>query len=103
MKELETPTQIEIKEDKQVEKLKFVGQAILKRGHRCWELEIETGNIIPATFEKQDIHIEMDITAKKRKVVMKEGCLYFNGLNRKSVIKQMNNLLKVQNDQQRSK
>ncbi len=98
MKEIEDFAKIEIREEKQQEKqLKFHGSTLLKRGHTCWQFNYVTGEITKAKFETTAVDYKEateGVILNRRKLVMKENCLYFNGLNHKSVLKQYTNLVK---------
>lgn len=99
MKELEEKVKVEEIANKQQEhKEVFIGNALLKRGHKCWEYNCVTHEITPAQFEitaVSFVEAQKGLMVGTRKVVMKKDCLYFNGLNKKSAIKQYNNLLRL--------
>ena len=60
---------------------KMISQTVMKAGHKLWELEVETGNIIPATYDS-----ELSETGNK-KLTIKQGCLYTAALNKKNAFK----------------
>lgn len=98
MKELETHSGIgdleivnEVK--KQVEKqLKFIGQHRPHSGHKCFEINTKTGEINLAEFKEEAISFEdakNGIISGKKKIVMKEDCIYITALNKKNAIKKL--------------
>ena len=99
MKELETHSgigDIEIVNEvkKQQEKqLKFIGQQRPHSGHKCFEINLSTGEINLAEFKEEAISFEdarNGIISGKRKVIVKEGCVYVTALNKKNAIKKLN-------------
>ncbi len=101
MKELETKSgigDIEIVNEvkKQVEKqLKFVEQKRPHSGHKCFEINTKTNEINLAEFKEEAISFEdarSGIISGKRKVIIKEGCVYVTALNKKNAIKKYNKL-----------
>jgi hypothetical protein len=60
---------------------KMIGQTLMKAGHKLWELEVETGVIIPATYDS-----DLSVTGNK-KLTIKPGCLYTAALNKKNAFK----------------
>jgi len=99
MKELETQSgigDIEIVNEvkKQQEKqLKFVGQQRPYSGHKCFEVNLSTGEINLAEFKEEAISFEdakNGIISGKKKVIIKDNCVYITALNKKNVIKKLN-------------
>jgi len=63
------------------------------RGHTLYEVNMSTGEIVEATFEKTDIAYEAAINkynVARRKVITKEGHYYVSALNKKNVVKKLN-------------
>ena len=63
------------------------------KGHTLFEVEISTGDIREAEFEKTDIayeDVQKGKNLSRKKVIAKDGCIYVSALNRKNVIKKLN-------------
>tara|TARA_R110000851_G_scaffold37244_3_gene96352 strand:- start:2106 stop:2417 length:312 start_codon:yes stop_codon:yes gene_type:complete len=62
------------------------------RGHTLYEYNVETKDLVEATFQKTDVAYE-DIQKGKnlarRKVIMKGGCIYISSLNKKNALKKL--------------
>lgn len=69
---------------------KFMGSMKPQPGHTLFEINLITGVIVKAIFERKDISFEEAKTKNyvaKSKVVMKENCVYISALNEKNAMK----------------
>jgi len=55
------------------------------RGHTLFEIDCSTGNIVAAEYEQIDGLFSG--TGVRKKVIIKENCLYISCLNKKSALK----------------
>lgn len=101
MKEIES----HLKDKMQVEEVvpvrsekKFIGSVVPKRGHKCFEYNLKTGEVLEAEFESKDaffpVEGEKEINGRKT-IVRKEGCAYVTALNKKNAIKKVERILKT--------
>jgi len=71
----------------------FLGSYKPYKGHKLWKVCKKTLEITEAEYEKLDLHIkDLDkplIGAKKKKVIIEEGFLYIQALNKKNVLKKL--------------
>lgn len=93
MKETETKSKepIEVIQEQKTE-LKLVGRIFPHRGHTLFEFNRATGAMVPATFESEDILI--DLTGKKqpaprRRLIVVEHCIYISALNKRNAFKKI--------------
>lgn len=92
MKELEKKTEDKIEIVSQTQKKKqqvLQGHLKPKQGHKCFEYNTGTNELSYAKFEKQDVHFDQKITYR-RKVIIKENCIYITALNFKNATKKIN-------------
>lgn len=95
MKELEQKTKedIEIIQQQQIKKqLKHIGSIQPHSGHTCFEYNTKTGELIPAKFKEEAVNFEdaaKGIVSMKRKIIIKEDCIYVTALNKKNAIKKL--------------
>ena len=92
MKELEKEVKMdqEIHADQQQEKqMKYVGSTIIMPGHKLWELDVVSGNIVEAKFDTSEVVVDFEnnSTVGRKKLIMKPGCLYAGALNKKNAFK----------------
>lgn len=62
------------------------------RGHTLFEFDRSTGKMVPAEYAEQDVVVnwkDKQNPQPKRKVIIKEGCLYISALNKKNAFKQL--------------
>jgi len=88
-----TQDQIEIVDENQIKKQKqFVGSLRPNLGHFCFEYNVETNELSFAKFEDPifDLHTGKPI---RRKVSVKEECLYITALNRKNAVRKLSKIL----------
>lgn len=80
---------IEIVDQSQIEKQKqLLGSVRLKRGHKLFEVNINTQEITEAQYDTQEYAEGTDRNISKRKsLTVKENCIYVGALNKKNVIK----------------
>lgn len=100
MKELKIKSQDEvvIVDQQQAKKeIKFLGTRYPSPGHKCFELNIKTGEVTLAEFTKQNIQFQQakDSVAVSKKVITKENCIYTTALNKKNAIKRFKKMLDV--------
>ncbi len=97
MKELNTPNQdkLEVSATAPIKKeLKHIGSLKPHKGHTCWELDLKTGNVIPAVFDTAAVAYESP-TEIRKKLIVKENCIYATALNKKNAFKQFKKMLFV--------
>ena len=97
MKELNTPNQdkLEISATAPIKKeLKHIGSLIPHKGHTCWELDLKTGDVIPAVFDTTAVAYESPSGITK-KLIIKENCIYTTALNKKNAFKHFKKMLFV--------
>lgn len=66
----------------------------LNRGHRLFEINLVDNTIVEAKFEVDNVLKWNDAVSKnnsqrKKKVIVEENCVYLFGLNKKSILKQL--------------
>lgn len=98
MKELENKAQEEIVivDQQRVKKgIKFLGTRYPSPGHKCFELDLKSGQIVLAEFTKKNIQFQQakDNIAVSKKVIVKENCIYTTALNKKNAIKRFKKML----------
>ena len=82
-----------VSEKEQEKKLEKIATIKPHRGHTLFEVNMATGEILEAEFEKQDVHYHEVINnhnISKKKVITKEGYFYVSALNKKNVLKKLN-------------
>lgn len=98
MKELDninqdiTKHQIELEQQKkeQVE-YKFIDSIKAKRGHRVWEINIDTLEVLEATYKvSKTIHIDEAVGEAIREIVQKPRCVYITCLNKRNALDRYN-------------
>lgn len=96
MKELEMPLlpnnneNIELSVQMQQEKkLKYMGNQVLRKGHKCFEINTETMEVNEASYMKKDITLTdaLDESYLSRSIMQKQNCIYINALNKKNALK----------------
>jgi len=102
MKEIKqtTPDKLEVSAVKPVKKeLKFLGSLKPKPGHTCFQLNLQTGEITVAEFQSAEAHyakIAQGDKSVRKKLIVKENCLYVTALNKKNSIKHFKRLIASQ-------
>lgn len=95
-KELKTQVEVvEIAKEEKEPRIKFAGTIRPQKNHILFEINLENETIERAEFEEIEfLSLEKgkNIT-KKKKVIMKKGCLYISALNEKNAIKKLNRAL----------
>lgn len=83
MKELENikADQVEIHGQKQHEAHLSIGNVVMHKGHTMFEIDCETGNIVPASYESVNATLGGEV---KRKIICNPNCLYVPCLNIKA-------------------
>lgn len=88
-------SQVEIVEEKQQRKeIKLIGQQRKVPGLTLWEFNRKTKELNKAQFKKQDIlintlKVSASASTKSNRVIVNEGCFYFQCLNRKNAMKHL--------------
>lgn len=101
MKELEIKTgdKIEIVDQKQQKsQLKLLKSIKPHQGHKCWELNTETGEVKEAEFKEENVDFisaENKKIALRKKIITKDGYIYLPALNKKNAIKKFKKLLSL--------
>jgi len=63
----------------------YIGRIKLERGHLMWEFDVVSRELVLARYE--EVELEIGSGRIVRKLVEREGCMYFGSLNRKNAIK----------------
>lgn len=94
MKEIEVKKndlEIVSKINKQQEKqTKHVGRIMPHSGHKCFELDLTTGEVKEASYSEEAVNFtdaKNGIRSINRKVIVKENCKYLTALNKNNAIK----------------
>jgi len=88
--ELETNRLAEVINVEQQKKQEYIGSINLRPGHTLFEIDIVKSTIIPAEYETSEVIFNpkgKTPTAKRRKLITKEGCVYVPALNKANAIK----------------
>ena len=86
-----TKDQTELHSQKEIEKKKvFLGSATVRPGHRCFEVNTKTNDIVEAEYKYEATYGK----ATKKTVTTKEDCVYILALNKKNALKHFNKLYK---------
>lgn len=102
MKEVQLHQKDEIKihaSNEQSKGMKYMGTLTVHPGHTCFELNLDTRMIDKATF--QEVAIDFNAADKnntrglKKKLVMKDNCIYCTALNVKNADKKFRKMLGV--------
>lgn len=88
----------EVSEVKPIKKeLKLIGSLHPQKGHTCYQLNLATGVITEAEFQSVDAHFPLSSSAKltsvKRKLIIKDNCIYATALNKKNAVKHFKRML----------
>lgn len=87
------PTQekLEVHAQKQIEKQhKLIQQITPFKGHTLYEINCTTGEIVEPEYETEAIDFKAaanGVIANRRKVIIKDNCLYVSCLNKKNAKK----------------
>lgn len=99
MKEIENHTQDKLGVYAEIpvkRELKYLGTLTPHKGHKCFEYEVETGIIREAQFEEVTVNFAQamkgDVSVRK-KIIVKEGCIYTTALNVKNAVKHFDKML----------
>jgi len=90
MKELEQYSKVseEIKAVKPIKKeLKKIGSINPQRGHKCWQINKLTNEIIEAEYFDDYITMFSNSYERKKKLKIKENCFYITALNKQNALK----------------
>ena len=74
----------------------IIGTLKLLKGHKCFELNLLTNNICEAIYSNKDADFILGTNSSviKRKLVVRDDCVYVTALNLKNASKHFNNKLK---------
>jgi hypothetical protein len=64
-----------------------------QKGHKCFELNVKTNEIREAEFAEEEIRLftsSKDGHSVKRKINVKDDCIYFTALNKQNALKKFN-------------
>ena len=93
MKELEQYFKIseEMQMVKPIKKeVKLIGRLIPQRGHKCFEINTITNEICEAEFFDDYVIMFSSSYERKKKLKVKENCVYITALNIKNAYKKYN-------------
>lgn len=98
MKEIELPKndKTEMAVIKPINKTKFLARIRPHKGHTCYSLNINTGDITVAEFESIDIQFNYDHKKTEgvtKRLIVQESCVYVTALNTKNAIKKFKKYL----------
>ncbi len=99
MKEIELPVKDEIKvhaEKEQEKQTKLVYRMRPKQGHKCFQYDRDTNELTFAEFETVAVDFAAATKgnmALKKKLIVKENCIYVTALNKKNALKHVNKQL----------
>ncbi len=99
MKETELINKDEIKlhaEKQQEKQTKLVHRIKPHQGHKCWQYNRDTEELTLAEFQTEALDFNAAAkgqVALKRKILVKENCIYVTALNRKNALKHVKNQL----------
>lgn len=84
------PQEVKVAQAEAQKKSNYLGSIRPHRGHKCFELNIKTGDVNEASYEQ----IKAKYTTAKsigivRKIIVKEDCLYISALNKKNAIRKL--------------
>ena len=70
---------------------RFLAREPIKKGHTLFELNSDTGEIVPAIIQEQKTYVNLHgaTIAGNKKVYKKPGCIYFWALNLKNAYKKV--------------
>ena len=94
MKEVEKLYKDELKvaEERQIEKkFKLVAQLRPMPGHKCFQLNVRSGEITLAKFKeiKPEFNPNTKVTTWRKTLIQEPDCLYVTALNKKNAIKHL--------------
>ena len=95
MKELEKYEKVNEEIVKPIKKeLKLLGTLKPQKGHKCFEINLSTNDVTEATFYDSEITIlSSSMYSPKRKIKIKENCIYITALNKENAIKKFNKMI----------
>lgn len=80
--------------------VKYLGSIIPKKGHTCFEINMKTKEIAVAQFDDSissySKAVKGDYSIKK-KIIIKENCIYISALNKMNAIKHLNKMFVAMN------
>lgn len=83
-----------VAEKEQRKEIKLIGNQRKIRGLTLWEYNEKTNELKPATFKKEDVVLislakTPEALQKRSNVIVKEGCIYFQALNKNNARKKL--------------
>jgi hypothetical protein len=72
--------------------LKLLGSLNPQRGHKCFEVNTITNEVSEAEFFEDYVAMFSSSYERKKKLRVKENCVYITALNKKNAIKKYNSL-----------
>lgn len=69
--------------------VKLHGTVRPHKGHKLFELNLKTKEVKEAEFEQLDYDVKQKTSGKRKKVLMKESCIYISALNEKNALKKL--------------
>ena len=81
-------TELQIQKKQQIER-ELIGKIIPHRGHKVWEINIETEEIQEAMYLRKDWNFVVSINSadNNQEVLYREGYAYVSALNKKNAMK----------------
>ena len=80
----DSPDKLQVVQQVPVRTETMVDSITPHKGHTLFEIDCSTGNIVAANFEEIDGLFSGGV---RKKVIVKENCLYISCLNKKSALK----------------
>lgn len=68
----------------------LIGRLIPKKGHRCYEINVKTGEMNEVVFDRNDITI---LGQKVREIKTKPDCVYVTALNKRNAGEKMKKII----------
>ena len=98
MKELQSNTgdNVSSVKEQHLKKTTFGGTLKIQPGHTAFEFDLAARDISPAEFEEVNIDLaeaEKGNLQRRKKLIMRQGCLYCSALNKKSAKKKFMKML----------
>jgi cytochrome c2 len=73
-----------------IKKSKLIGKLIPQKGHKCFEINVKTGEINEAKYS----YVGFDLNGKvRRDIATKENCVYITALNKANAGKKMKKMI----------
>ena len=85
--------------------MRYIGSQALKKGHTCFEFNLLTGELNPASFEEETdtIHLYAALCRnKKLKLIRRPNCVYECALNKQNALNKFYRMVKTVTDRKKA-